>query len=315
LTNSSTNFNRKRAAYVLDRFFCDNLTPIKVEAPAALESDRHETDPNCFACHYRLDPIAGFFKDYGNSFTSFANASSIVFDDLVVMEKDTYDKAWLAPPDTGRKWNIGYIRSLSRESLNSYGTTLDDLFRIITTAPEVKRCLVKRMHQYFIGEDQTIDAGYLDHLTSEFVKTSAQNSSRAFKELAGRLVLSRAFLERDAQAGECYDFAPGHVPDGAPPCRANHLLETNCVSCHGRQQPKAGLDLSRWVQGPDGRMTFFHLSVGGQQLSRDTTLQRISDRLSNTDPAKRMPLGRYMSPLERQDLFVWVNEMLQKRSQ
>ena len=33
LGNSSTNFNRKRSAYVLKRFFCDDLIPIGFETP------------------------------------------------------------------------------------------------------------------------------------------------------------------------------------------------------------------------------------------------------------------------------------------
>ena len=272
LTNSSTNYNRKRAAYILDRFFCDDLTPINVENLAEHVGDRHASDPSCFACHYRLDPMAGFFKDYGIAFSSFKDASSIIFDDMAIMEKAKYDRAWFAPGDSGREWDIGYVRSLNQGSLNTYGTDLDDLFRIIKAAPEVKRCVVKRMYEYFIGEEQTIDAGYLDYLTQEFLKASAQNSSQAFQELAAKMVLSRAFLEHDLESGVCYDFAPGRVADESPPCRVNYLLESNCVSCHGKQQQEGRLDLSRWVRAFDGRMTFPHTTSGGRPLSREATL-------------------------------------------
>src|SRR5690606_12233422 len=33
LPNSSTNYNRKRAAFILKRYFCDDLTPIDIVAP------------------------------------------------------------------------------------------------------------------------------------------------------------------------------------------------------------------------------------------------------------------------------------------
>jgi hypothetical protein len=61
-------------------------------------------------------------------------------------------------------------------------------------------------------------------------------------------------------------------------------------------------------------MTFPHTDARGRPFSPETTLQRISDRLSQSDPAKRMPLERHMSPLERQELFVWANEMLEESS-
>jgi hypothetical protein len=127
-------------------------------------------------------------------------------------------------------------------------------------------------------------------------------------------VLSRAFLERDPDSGVCYDFAPGHVEDESPPCRVGYLLENNCASCHGKEQQEGRLDLSRWVAAPDGRMTFPHTDSRGRPFSRETTLQRISDRLSQPDPRKRMPLESHMSPLERQELFVWANQMLEESS-
>jgi hypothetical protein len=314
LTNSSTNYNRKRAAYVLDRFFCDDLIPINVENVAEHQGDRHASDPACMACHYRLDPMAGFFKDYGIMFTAFTRANTIVFDDMATMEKATYEQAWLAPSHSARRWNIGYVRSVKDDALNSYGENLEDLFRIVKTAPEVKRCVVKRMNEYFVGDSGTIDAGFLDYLTERFVETSARNSTLAFKETAAQIVLSRAFTTRDPEAGTCYDVAPGHGGDESPPCRVNHLLQRHCVSCHGGARLSAGLDLSRWVRGPDGRMTFPHAPEPGQSRPRGTTFQQMVDRLSSSNPDTRMPLDRHMSPLERQELFVWATEMLDERS-
>ncbi|MEI6399160.1 MAG: hypothetical protein WCO71_10345, partial [Pseudomonadota bacterium] len=54
LQNSSTNRNRKRAAWALKRFFCDDLTPINVEAPSSHVGGQHGSDPACYSCHYKL---------------------------------------------------------------------------------------------------------------------------------------------------------------------------------------------------------------------------------------------------------------------
>jgi hypothetical protein len=315
LTNSSTNYNRKRAAYVLDRFFCDDLTPVNVESIEEHSDNRHGSDQSCYACHYRLDPMAGFFKDYGIALYSFAGADSIIFDDMVTMDKTEYQSAWLAPEDSGRRWNIGYIRSLDRHELNDYGSDLEGLFHIIKTSPEVKRCVVKRMHEYFTSEDQMIDAGYLDYLTKHFVESSSENAARAFKELAARLVLSRVFLERDPETESCYDFAPGHQSGQSPPCNVRYLLEKNCISCHGATRQEGGLDLSSWVATSDGEMSFLHVSRLGRHFEKETTFASITARLSHPDPRKRMPLDRHMDTLERQELFLWADEMSRRGSE
>ncbi len=50
--NSSTNFNRKRAAKVLNTFFCDNLVPIQLPSSTPHgDSSLHASDPACQACH------------------------------------------------------------------------------------------------------------------------------------------------------------------------------------------------------------------------------------------------------------------------
>ncbi len=65
LANSSTNYNRKRAAYVLKRFFCDDLNPVGFEDPAEHIGGAHGSQTSCYACHYKLDPMAGFFRNHG----------------------------------------------------------------------------------------------------------------------------------------------------------------------------------------------------------------------------------------------------------
>ncbi len=100
LPNSSTNGNRKRAAYVLKRFFCDDLNPLGTLAPDHPNpDDRHASDPSCQACHYKLDPMAGFFRNHGVIGLDFANTGSISFDDGVSRNLDEYTEAWRDPFD------------------------------------------------------------------------------------------------------------------------------------------------------------------------------------------------------------------------
>jgi hypothetical protein len=43
-------------------------------------------------------------------------------------------------------------------------------------------------------------------------------------------------------------------------------------------------------------------------------LARLSERLSATDPHRRMPLGQIMAAQERQELFIWVQEEQARRA-
>jgi hypothetical protein len=313
LVNSSTNYDRKRAAYVLKRFFCDDLTPIAVESPAVHALDRHGSDPSCLSCHYKLDPMAGFFKDYGNGFADFSQAKSIEFDDLATMDRDVYAQAWKAPPGLGREWNIGYIRSVNTPQLNDYGATLEDLFAIIRKAPETRACLVRRMFEYFAGADRMLDPGYLESLTQGFNAAAANGASSAgFKATVKKILLSSSFAQTDPVPGQCYDFAPDTVATGAlassrPPCAVAYLLQKNCVSCHSSPDTGgAGLDLAHWDRLSNGSTGFAQLDESGKQRSRKDVFDAIVDRLSSSDTAFRMPRGRFMSASDREQLYLWA---------
>src|SRR6185295_20080940 len=87
LPATSTNFQRKRASYVLKTYFCDDLTPLTI--PATEEGDGgadhavHASNPNCQTCHYRLDPIGALFRDRGFGGNDFSGFPQITFDDGV----------------------------------------------------------------------------------------------------------------------------------------------------------------------------------------------------------------------------------------
>lgn len=311
LGNSSTNFNRKRSAYVLKRFFCDDLIPIGFESPQEHAGGAHGSQTTCFACHHKLDPMAGFFRNYGAYFFDYGRAPDIIFDDLASKERKLYEAVWKAASKEPRAWNVGYIRSSRWQRHNDYGSSMADLSRIVRTAPEVKRCLIKRLHEYVVAEDQAIDSGYLDHLTREFTAEAVTNPSVAFKNAMGRILQSAAFEQVDADPKRCYDLAPGAIAGPGPPCRVASILSRNCGQCHhaGGEDGAERLDVGAWVAAPDGRgRTFRHVDNGSLQLSAQESLARIVERLSTYDQKARMPKGRVMPNNERQELFLWAQQ-------
>ncbi len=311
LKNSSTNYNRRRGAYMLKRFFCDDLTPVGFDDPQQHVGGAHGSDTPCYGCHFKLDPMAGFFRDRGTYFYDYGDERTLTFDDGVVTDRQKYESAWRAPKDSGREWTTGYIRSPRYAEHNAYGTTIADLSRIIRNAPEAKRCLMKRLFEYLVAEEQTIDGGYLDELTRTFAQEAARDSSAAMKNAIVRIVLSKTYHQMNADPRVCYDHAGGAKIDNAPPCRVAFILRKNCAQCHSGPDGNAGLDLTAWVPAPDGKSrTFPHLDRNHNQIAPHETLARIAERLSATDPAVRMPRQMIMPNQERQELFLWVQDEL-----
>lgn len=319
LGNSSTNFNRKRSAYVLKRFFCDDLLPIGFEAPLEHVGGAHGSQTSCFACHHKLDPMAGFFRNYGAYFFDYSKSEDVIFDDLAAKDRKKYEAVWQASSKGQRGWNVGYIRSSRWKAQNSYGSSMADLSRIVRSAPEVKRCLMKRLFEYVVAEDQTIDGGYLDHLAKQFEAEAAVNASEAMKNAFVRILQSESFDQPDADPKQCYDVAPGVTRKDGPPCRVAFILQKNCGQCHypGYEGPDTAgrLDTESWVPAPDGaHRTFRHVDASLLQLSAQESFARVIERLSTYDAKLRMPKGRVMPSHERQELFLWAQEELARTS-
>lgn len=310
LTNSSTNFNRKRAEHMLNRYFCDDLKPITVLAPVDHTQGKHATDSGCQSCHYKLDPMAGFFKNIGILGTNFNGLSTMQFDDNAQQPMAEYVKAWANPENAPRAWNVGYIRSSTHESLNEYGESIEDLYAIIERAPEVKQCLVRRMFEHFISKDQVIDPGYLEWLANTFVEQSKFNSSMAFKATLATLVTSRTFKETNPKSTTCYDMQPGVDPANRPPCAVAFLLQKNCASCHTGVGAAGGLDLAGWTRDAKGIETFPHKTLEGTQRDANESFKRVLDRLTSTNPMLRMPLNMQMSAQDTAELYKWLNTKL-----
>jgi hypothetical protein len=311
LQNSSTNLNRRRAAYILRRYFCDDLTPINIAVPKEHTQDRHASDPSCAACHYKLDPMAGFFRNIGIVGIDFVQSDTLVFDDQARISRSDYEKNWSSHADP-EKLNIGFIRSLTKLDKNIYATELPELFEIIRSAPEAKRCLVKRLSEYFVDEDQIFDDDYLGHLTNQFVKN--ENSSSALKQTITSLVTSKTFAQVDPNAQSCYDYAPGVLPSNRPPCQVAAVLKRNCASCHSSTSAAGGLNLENWVVNQYGEKTFQHRREGGDVALRGT-LESIIDRLSTIDLDRRMPLNQSIDVNDRDIIFNWAQSMLNDAAQ
>jgi hypothetical protein len=313
LQNSSTNFNRKRAAYVLKTYFCDDLTPINIALPSEHVNNKHATDPSCATCHYKMDPMAGFFRHYGILGSNFENDNLMIFDDASIIRNEAYTKymsSWLAPAGSGRKWDVGYIRSAKDPSKNTYGDSLKDLAQIIRSSNEVKQCLTKRMAEFFLGKDQVYDTEWVNSLAQKFEEAAKSQdqgaSSLAFKEITKTLLLSQTFVKADPEKDQCYDFAPGNQASSLP-CEISFLMKKNCTQCHSATGAAGGLDFTSWKAQANGETNFKHLGRDGIQQAKKVTFEKLLESLSTADEAKLMPLSKFMSPNERAQIFKWVN--------
>jgi hypothetical protein len=312
LPNSSTNYNRKRAAYFLNQYFCDDLTPVLFVKASDHTKDAHSSDPGCVSCHYKLDPMAGFFKHLGQGGNSFEGLKNIFFDDFATMDRQQYELAWKDGPGK-REWNIGLIRSQYDEKLNHYGESIEDLFKIIQTAPEVKKCIVKRASEYLLGKNTLIDPGYLDYLSRNFITEAQVNSSVAIRNLFKRLVLSNTFAQKIKKPDVCYDSAPGPKEyqefnvNKSPPCQIAHLFQKNCGSCHKSDFGPGNLNLTNWIQNAQGEYFFAHFDDQGKSLSKSESIDRLIDRISSNDDELTMPpISHHISSIERAEMYKWL---------
>jgi hypothetical protein len=305
--NSSTNRNRKRAGWVLKRFLCDDLTPINVEAPAAHSGEVHGSNPACYSCHYKLDPMAGYFRELGFRGASFANQPDIFFDDGATALRSTYEQPWKAPEGAGREWNIGYIRSTVDTSQNTYGSNFSDLMAMLKTAPEVKECFVKRVFEYVVGENQTYDRTWGREILGRMNETAKVSPVLALKGVFADMATSRAFSARKRDNNLCYDLPAGATEAERAPCRIAAIIEKNCVSCHSATNKQGGLNLASWQRLANGDFGFSQIK-NGQEVAPSVLFKSMFDRLGSADPALRMPLMKTMLDPERQELYLWLDK-------
>lgn len=318
--NSSTNFNRKRGAYVLKTFFCDDLIPVGLAAPAAADNhpgNLHASDPGCRSCHFKLDPMAGFFRHHGRLGQDFSNRDTFIFDDGKVITGSTlshYWQSWLAPQATGRQLNIGYINSDTQARYNTYGESLEDLVTIIRTAPEAQRCLARKLARYIINDEQTFDDGWMASITATLTKP--EPTTATFKNAIKAIITSTAFRQQNPNTDACYDFDPeATIHADRPPCQVAEILADHCQMCHQEGGAASGLALDTWQEVVDGSFGFQHLFTEDGVVSQRNpceTMSRLIDRLSTDDPSRRMPMMMAMPANKRATLFLWAQTALKQ---
>lgn len=317
LPNSSTNFNRKRAAYVLRTFMCDDLTPLDLDSLTSMtgSGNKHATDPKCQACHYKLDPMAGLFRNYGRQGTSFKGQDTFTFDDFKTISGEqlkTYMGSW---EENGTP-KVGFYVAPNTPDENWKGDDLVDLIAFMRQSEQVKQCMVRRLAEYVLGEEQVYDGGWLEEKSEKFV--AGPNSGSEFKNLYKTLLLSNTFREKNPEHGVCYDFSTNDQDNAAnrPPCAAAHILKTKCETCHNKNNAAGGLELDSWTS-LEGKMGFVHNSIDfpGTVVPRKETFELMQTLLSkaverNGREIPVMPAGGSLSDSEKQTLFHWINQQL-----
>lgn len=309
--NSSTNYNRRRAAYVLKTFFCDDLTPVNLEIAKHPGDDRHASDPSCMACHYKLDPLAGFFRPYGVAGIRFDGAKDFFFDDLKRisgMELDKYMSSWDFPGKKGPNngLNVGLVRSSTDQSKNSYGSTLEDMGRLIASDPRTFVCKTQRLADYFIGSGLTYDRTWIEQLASKIQSAPKASNGKAIKEVIKGLLLSKSFMVEDPEDGVCYDRPSLRQGQSNLDCLVSSTLEKYCYKCHGSAGAHGGLNLSQWSE----KNGFLHADDDGKNLEKSASYQRILQRLGPSEAGPIMPLNSPMPDPERRILINWFEKQI-----
>lgn len=310
--NSSTNYNRKRAQFVLDRFFCDDLTPLDLPNPVPHGQGRHASEPGCQSCHYRLDPMGGHFRFMGSLGRNHEQDTYIGFDDQAYFDGDRmlqYFSVWKnANPDIPLVWNVGYVRDPADHTKNTYASNLTDLALMFKSEPEVRQCIARRLGEFVFGKLQVTDGEWFNEVTRELITANDATSGVAFKSTIKKLVASQTFRQQDPDPEQCYDRLAGSDPAATVPCKISWVIKQNCGSCHEGAAARGGLNLAEWVTGPDGEQTFKYLKIENgtsRQLTRAESFDLIKARLSTTDDTIIMP-PRFMHPADRVKLLSFV---------
>ena len=317
---SSTNFHRKRAAYMLKTYFCDDLTPLSIPAPDAPDggdggaADVHASNSNCQACHYRLDPIGAMFRNIGAGGHDFTGQGFIQFDDGVAFSGDRYQnylKQWQNPDGTYRAgyWVLGPNGKPQRapDWKDEDGDTLRGLWSYLPRSQVARACVVKKLAEYVLGPGQVYDGLWLTHISGDLMP--GPQSGQAFKQVFKSLVLSKTFGLHNPQKGECYDV-PEDAPPNRAPCAIASAVANDCARCHDSVDGPGHLSFNDWIDLGGGVHSWAHQDDAGNQLSQKESLSRILARITSSDPAVRMPLFRSMPQEDFVNFKSWLTTTL-----
>lgn len=192
---------RLRAARALEALACEQLLP----PGGDVQFNTYETDPGregpCQHCHTRVDTAAIHFKRYAKAGSAFEGWGARYY--MPGVGQWTWDPQWMTGqwPYGGEpfaQWNKWYrpgsLMTPATEAevaANPYALFLDFLppedtllgqtgdgtvgplgfAKLIVAAGAFDRCVVRHVHERIMGRDidPTIESGYLDTLTAEFV--------------------------------------------------------------------------------------------------------------------------------------------------
>ncbi|MBX9769099.1 MAG: hypothetical protein K2X47_17620, partial [Bdellovibrionales bacterium] len=64
-----------------------------------------------------------------------------------------------------------------------------------------------------------------------------------------------------------------------------------------------------WIPLGDGTFNLRHIDrATGAQLSQNETLSRIAERISSSNPNRRMPFASHMTDQDRDIIYKWVSD-------
>ena len=213
--------NRTRANELYSRLLCKNFV---ADLPRVFPQDPGDlrTAPGCSGCHATLDPLADFFKAWGEGGDIYAGAQSSV---------DTYFN-------------------------NQTGRYVSDLARIVREDRAFATCAVQNVWDWLIGRSfYTNEEELRDALTDYFIKTNY-----SFKELVFAVSTHPVFTDNSREASvvtEPLSEPPlGDVPEptevdctdlGAYEDVSPYISE--CTSCHNSSSSLTDLSVKSNWQG------------------------------------------------------------------
>ncbi len=325
--NSSTNVNRKRAAYILRTFTCDDMTPVSLGSTDHVEG-AHSAAAACQACHYKMDPIGAIFAPHGVAGISFKKQKNHIYDDALNVAKDSdhYTKKYVNEYNgTDGKIKIGHYKSPTKlypewTEANPDDVTMSTMFDYFKKSKVVRSCLTKRLTEYVLGKKQVYDGKWVDSLAKNF---DGGDATAALKKSISDLLLSKTFNRASIVPGQCYDYAVGAEPGpDAAPCEVNSIAVKYCASCHNEDSPNGDLDMTKFVSGPQGAM-FAHYMSEGVLFDRTTSLKWMLASITDPKSIKRdrdgdgqddellpMPYKKDFPESEKQIFFKWLQKQL-----
>jgi hypothetical protein len=287
--NTLLNRNRKRAAYFIRNYFCDELTSTAIDL-SSFHTDKNVGDPHvtgtCVSCHYKLDPLAGSLADLDAR-----PGGRLYVVDGNQLEGDSL-KQYLAG------WRVkGYFPTPSTQNITEWPDT-QAMFAGMAKSPEARRCFVQKTVEYFLGNKQAVDEKWLDELAQRYSTNIDKNYTQGFSDLVFQVVSSKAYRAMDRQLDRCYDFSAESSQE--IPCHIQSLIKRNCLACHNDDTGK--VNFAKIIPHADG--VFYASSYG----ERKETIKQILEAVRDRNVEDRMPLGLEMPAAERTKIISWLIE-------